>query len=258
LARDWFRNLDQNMPGWREAVDAEALELALLDAMGDDNPRRLDPVMLDALTEFMAQVNDQRPAAVEAVREAVTGIVTDPRFPDIAQRLAAYFRRGLPLHDPTVRSERLKVLLDYVEILKPILQKVMARFANQLDARERRFARRHPLMTRPDLAKTVGSVPTSFLDMNLWAVARLTISETERQVTPEAMKGVREFLRGKGHVNQSDAARAVGISPATLTRALVVLQVHTRSELGAAPESIRLHFSEALCAAAMEKENATC
>jgi hypothetical protein len=251
-ARGWFATFDIYQPGWRAWVDPEAVELTLVDLCEDDSRRELDPVFLDAFSELLAQLRDGNATTIATVQAALAEICAAPQLPGILERMSTLFRPGHPLQDPSIRASRKQVFVDFLEVIKPIVPKVLNKIEWRQDWEERVQARRYCLMSRPDLVKSAGEASSS--DEILTAAAERTIAGTKEEISLEALRALRAFLWGGGRVTQSEAARAAGVAPSTLTRALEILREKTESELGHVPEVDRTKFATALRIAALREQ----
>jgi hypothetical protein len=253
-ARGWFATFDTYQPGWRAFFDPTAIEFALIDLMEDDSRRELNPVILDAFSELLAQIRSGNATTIATIQAAAAEICGSPRLPAITERMLSLFRPGLLLQDPSVRAGRKQVFIDFFELIEPVLSKVLNRIEFRQDWEEREQARRYRLMSRPDLVKSAGEVSYGSSDENFSAAAARTVSETKKEISPEALTALREFLWGGGGVTQSEAARAAGVAPSTLTRALEILREKTPSKLAHASKVDQAKFAAALRVATIQEQ----
>lgn len=251
LAQGLFAWYDQLWPGWRNQMDAQAVELALVDLVGDNNPRRVDPVRLDALAEILTELRSQNPHAIRMLQEAVAQVAASPTLPAIIDGINTYFRVGHPLQDPTIRTTRVQIFSDFFELLEPIFTTVFNRYARKLDTRARDEHKGLVEMTQAEQhpsPATESPIPSEIEDAQ--GAARRVLLEVEMEVTPAAMKALRIYLTGLDDMNASEASRVAGISPATLTRVLQTLQTISNREIGTHNDTVRLAFAKALRSAA--------
>jgi hypothetical protein len=238
-------------------VDPEAVVLALVDVAEDDSRRELDPVLLDAFCELLAQYQAGNAKTIATVHAAIGEIYASPRCLDILGRVANLFRPGFPLQDPSIRASRKQAVIDFFEMIKPVLPKLLNKIEWRQDWEERNQARRYCLMSRPDLVQSAGEVCSGTPEEVLAVAAGRTFEETKKEISPEALAALHAYLWGGGRVTQTEAARSAGVSPSTLTRALDVLREKTNCELGPASEVERIRFAAALRIVALRDQKGT-
>lgn len=245
-AKGWFAIFDAHQPEWRKWFDPEAIVLTLVDIMEDDTRRELDPVRLDAFTELLAHMRDGNPTTIASVQAAVAEVCACPRLPGLLERMSSLFRPGHPLNDPSIRTSRRQVAVEFLELTLPYLKGVLNKISYRKDWEERELARRCHQLTDIDLDRTPDKTDIGLTDEALSAAAERTIAETKKEISPDALKALRNYLSNVGTVTKSEAARSAGVAPSTFSRALEVLQEKTERELGQSSDRDRLKFATVL------------
>lgn len=241
-----FKTFDHQLPGWRNHFDGPALELTLVDLEGGNKPNELDPVRLDALSEFMAALRSSDPYAVAALNEAVAKAAAHPALPDVLQRIGTLFRPGQPLQHPELRSRRVAVLREFLEILTPVARPVLLRYADKLDYEEERHTDRTEQMTRPDLVKAREEEAAREASLKPRKQAAIVLEEMGRTLNSKALKALRTFLAAGGTRSMMEVAKTEGVPEPTMSRAVAKLGVASMKVLRDADRDERLAFVEAL------------
>jgi hypothetical protein len=236
----WLAMLDRRQPGWRSRYDREGFELAVEDLFGAEKPP-VGEAGLEVLGEFTLR-HDQETAALAAGE-----LQESPAFRRAMIEFEYIFRasHGSSRASAELREWRRRTMKSVVDaVLEPMLDRFV-RMARAKEMRERRRSRRHPRIDRAEPYRDPRSLAPEALAVGREAAGRV-LSRIERELAPRALRAVRRFFSDREGRPACSAARAAGISPATMTRALRKLQEVAAAEFEGCPDSARQPFTQAL------------
>lgn len=239
--RQWMAMMEARRPDGLGGYDREGLELAVADLSAGEAPPEACPHEIGLLGEFASRLEVETPALFRRALES------SARFRPAALEFEEAFRasQGSSLASPELRDRRRRAMDGLVEgVLDPLVDRIN-QIEHAMEMRERRRARRHPLLSDPGLSRDeTGARPeTEALGHEL---AERAARRAREELSPEALAAVRRFLADPGADTASGAAAREGISPATMTRALRHLRAIASEELEGCQESILKPFCAAL------------
>ncbi|HYF01189.1 MAG TPA: hypothetical protein VEJ18_19855 [Planctomycetota bacterium] len=225
--RQWLGMLDRRHPGWGRAYDQGAFALAVEDVLGQ---AEVGEPQLEALGNLVQE------AGVDP------GLAADPGWRKAMIEFEYIFRvdHGSSHDDPSLRALRAETLRRLVEAARRPVEKRLRRIARALDMRERRRARRQ----KPLLPTADPRAPAPEVVVQAREAAWRTSLRAARDLPPATLQAVRRYVRGDGPA--SAVARACGVSPATLSRALRRLGEIAIEELEGYPDGLLRPFTSAL------------
>lgn len=239
--RQWLAMLDARRPGWRSQYDREAFELAVEDLFGGERAPAVGEEGMDVLGEFTMR-HDEETAALSS-----TELQESPEYRRAMIEFEYIFRssHGSSAQSADLREMRKKTLKRVVDaVLEPMLDRFV-RMARAKEMRERRRSRKHPRIARAEPYRDPRSAPPEAEAAGREAATR-AIERVRGEVSPKAFQALRRFFGDREGRPACDAARASGISPATMTRALRALQEASAREFEGCPESARAAFTQSL------------
>lgn len=237
----WLAMLDARRPGWRSRYDREAFELAVEDLFAGEKAPVVGEAGMDLLGDFALR-HDEETEQLSHGR-----LQESPEYRRAMIEFEYIFRasHGSSRDSGELRDMRKRTLKKVVDaVLEPMLDRFV-NMARAKEMRERRRSRKHPRLDRAEPHRDPRSAPPEAEAAGREA-ARRAIDRVRGQVSPAAFRAIRRFFADRKGRPACDAARASGISPATMTRALRELEVAAAAEFQGCPDSARRAFTQAL------------
>ena len=237
----WLVMLDGRRPGWRSGYDREGFEQAIDDLFGAEKPPAVGEEAMDVLGEFTLRHDEETTAL------AAGELGENPAYRRAMIEFEYIFRAshgtsGASAELREMRRHTLKKVVDAV--LEPMLDRFV-RLAHAKEMRERRRGRRHPRLDRAELYRDPRTVAPEAEAAGREAAVR-ALDRIRTQLAPAALDAVGRFFSDREGRPACEAARAAGISPATMTRALRKLQEIAAEEFEGCADAARRPFTQGL------------